>query len=298
MNINQEQLLIFKAVMQSGSFSAAARQLGKVPSAVSMSIANLEIDLNMQLFTRQGREPIATPAAHSLYQKTLYLLSEMNQWKQHAHALSEGLESHFNIVIASELIYTPWIEYILLLEQTFPSLEINVFTAPQEEAMQMLLQGQVQFSLLFEREVLDYRENFVELFHESIVPVVSRNHPLSSLKSVSLEDLDQYRQIVVTSRQLKIQPELLFSKTYWRTNQHHLAVSMIQEGLGWGFLPLRSLQHIDQRKDKIQTLNVINFTEKLNYFVDLVWHKEHAHGVASQFLINYVKKQRADQNSH
>lgn len=46
MNINQEQLIIFKTVIESGSFSAAARQLGKVPSAVSMSIANLEVDLN------------------------------------------------------------------------------------------------------------------------------------------------------------------------------------------------------------------------------------------------------------
>ncbi|MGM7378672.1 LysR family transcriptional regulator, partial [Acinetobacter baumannii] len=50
MNINQEQLLMFQAVMETGSFSAAARKLGKVPSAVSMSIANLEIDLNLTLF--------------------------------------------------------------------------------------------------------------------------------------------------------------------------------------------------------------------------------------------------------
>ncbi|OOW33784.1 LysR family transcriptional regulator, partial [Acinetobacter baumannii] len=30
MNINQEQLLMFQAVMETGSFSAAARKLGKV----------------------------------------------------------------------------------------------------------------------------------------------------------------------------------------------------------------------------------------------------------------------------
>ena len=43
MNVNQDQLNIFKTVIETGSFSAAARKLGKVPSAVSMSIANLEI---------------------------------------------------------------------------------------------------------------------------------------------------------------------------------------------------------------------------------------------------------------
>ena len=70
MNINQEQLIIFKTVIETGSFSAAARQLGKVPSAVSMSIANLEIDLNLNLFERIGREPSPTPAAMVLYEKT------------------------------------------------------------------------------------------------------------------------------------------------------------------------------------------------------------------------------------
>ncbi len=69
MNINQDQLIIFITVMETGSFSAAARQLGKVPSAISMSIANLEIDLDLKLFERVGREPLPTPQAQSLYEK-------------------------------------------------------------------------------------------------------------------------------------------------------------------------------------------------------------------------------------
>ncbi|MEG2301226.1 MAG: LysR family transcriptional regulator, partial [Acinetobacter sp.] len=106
MNINQEQLNIFKTVMETGSFSAAARKLGKVPSAVSMSIANLEIDLNLKLFNRVGREPVPTAQANFLYEKTEQLLVEMNQWKQQAIALSDGLESALNIVVVSELIHT------------------------------------------------------------------------------------------------------------------------------------------------------------------------------------------------
>ena len=99
MNINQEQLIIFKTVMEAGSFSAAARHLGKVPSAVSMSIANLEIDLNLKLFNRVGREPVPTAQAITLFEKTEQLLIEMNQWKQYALALSSGLESALNIVV-------------------------------------------------------------------------------------------------------------------------------------------------------------------------------------------------------
>jgi len=163
MNVNQEQLLMFKTVMETGSFSAAARQLGKVPSAVSMAIANLEIDLNLELFQRIGREPKPTAQAQVLYEKTQQLLVEMNQWKQHAQALSSGLESELNIVVVSELLHTRWTDYIVLLEQEFPALQVNVFSAPQEDAHRMLFEGSAQLALMFEREQLETREQFVEL---------------------------------------------------------------------------------------------------------------------------------------
>lgn len=210
MNINQEQLLMFQAVIETGSFSAAARKLGKVPSAVSMSIANLEIDLDLTLFDRKGREPVPTDEARVLYEKTSQLLIEMNQWKQHAHALSTGLEANLTIVIVSELLHTNWTDYICLLESRFPDLQINIVSAPQEDALQMLLDGSAQLALMFEREHLDNREQFVELKQEALIPVISNSHPLASQNQVSYEQILTTRQIVVASRDETLKPELLF----------------------------------------------------------------------------------------
>lgn len=293
MNINQEQLLIFKTVIETGSFSAAARKLGKVPSAVSMSIANLEIDLNVQLFQRIGREPIPTEEANHLYKKTENLLIEMNQWKQYAFALGTGLEPALNIVIASELIHTPWIKYINALEQQFPTLEINIFSAPQEDAMGMLMQNEVQFALLFERELLDHREAFIELFSETIVPVSAVQHLLSQQPQITLHELSTHRQIVVTSRDKAIKPELVFSKDYWRTDHYHLALTLIEQKLGWGFLPQVFLDSLKDKEGKnLTVLNITDFTYDLRYFIDLVWNKENSMGIAGQYLINYAREQR------
>ena len=55
----------FKALLataETGSFSAAARRLGKAQSVVSAAIANLEIDLGLALFDRSGRYPVLTEA--------------------------------------------------------------------------------------------------------------------------------------------------------------------------------------------------------------------------------------------
>lgn len=292
MNINQEQLTIFKTVIETGSFSAAARQLGKVPSAVSMSIANLEIDLNLKLFQRIGREPVPTEEAQILYEKTQQLLVEMNQWKQHAYALSRGLESSLNIVVVSELMHTNWTDYIQVLEQKFPELQINIFSAPQEDAKALILSGQAQLALMFEREQLETSEQFVELKREVLVPVAGIDYPLAHYEYVTFEQILQSRQIVVASRDRNIKPELLFSKQYWRTDNHQSACSIILKNLAWGILPIEMFNENPALSAELKILNFLDFTPKFEYFVDLVWSRESRLGAAAHFLIQYVQNQR------
>ena len=52
-----EALFMFVEAAALGSFSAAARKLGKQQSTVSEAIANLEIDLGLTLFDRSTRRP-------------------------------------------------------------------------------------------------------------------------------------------------------------------------------------------------------------------------------------------------
>ncbi|WP_445115599.1 LysR family transcriptional regulator [Acinetobacter sp. WZC-1] len=292
MNINQEQLTIFKTVIENGSFSAAARKLGKVPSAVSMSIAQLEIDLNINLFERSGREPTPTLQALTLYEKTEQLLIEMNQWKQQANALSTGLESSLNIVIVSELLHIHWTDYIAQLEQKFPELQINIYSAPQEDALQLLMNQSAQLALMFEREHLQSSEQFVELKRISLVPVAAWEHPLAQSEQVSFEQILQSRQIVVASRDRHIRPELLYSKKYWRTDNHHSACTMILQQLGWGVLPSDMLDENPIFKKQLKILNFSDFTPRFEYYVDLVWSRENALGAAARFLIDHIRNQR------
>ena len=260
-----------------------------------MSIANLEIDLDLTLFDRKGREPIPTDEARVLYEKTSQLLIEMNQWKQHAHALSTGLEANLTIVIVSELLHTNWTDYICLLESRFPDLQINIVSAPQEDALQMLLDGSAQLALMFEREHLDNREQFVELKREALIPVISNNHPLAGQNQVTYEQILTTRQIVVASRDETLKPELLFSKHYWRTDNHHSACLMILRNLGWGVLPQEMFKENPELKNKLKVLDLLDFTPRFEYYVDLVWSRESELGAAARYLIEYIRTQRMQQ---
>lgn len=90
MPFSSDSVQVFLAALDHGSFSAAARALSRVPSAVSMTIAHLEAELNLQLFDRSGREPRPTAAARALEPQARLLALQLRQLQAQALSLTQG----------------------------------------------------------------------------------------------------------------------------------------------------------------------------------------------------------------
>src|SRR3989344_8053028 len=104
MAFSSDSVQVFLAALDHGSFSAAARALSRVPSAVSMTIAHLEAELDVQLFDRSGREPRPTAAARALEPQARLLAGQLQQLNAQALALTQGLEARLTLAIASQLL--------------------------------------------------------------------------------------------------------------------------------------------------------------------------------------------------
>ena len=65
-SLTLDQMRVLVAVADAGSFSAAARTLGRVQSAISQSIQTLETTLGLTLFDRSGKTPRLTDAGRAL----------------------------------------------------------------------------------------------------------------------------------------------------------------------------------------------------------------------------------------
>lgn len=66
-SVDSERIVIFEAVMRTGSLSAAARELRLSQPTVRRSIQALEDDLSSSLFTRSVNELVPTRQAHALW---------------------------------------------------------------------------------------------------------------------------------------------------------------------------------------------------------------------------------------
>lgn len=294
MTFDHDNLKLFLAAVDHGSFSAAARVLRRVPSAVSMAIANLEAELGLQLFDRTGREPKPTVHAQALLPQARLLVERMQALNIHALSLTQGLETALTLALVPELLATaPWQDALAVLAQEYPSLEVEVLTAPQADALAMVQAGRAQLALVFERYGVEPHEAFQEIAQETLVAVIAPTHPLLTRHaggSVRDADLFAERQIVVAGRDaVQVDKRIAISRLQWRTDSPVAALGMVSAGLGWAWLPSG---FVDQplRDGRLARIPFENFTNVLRLFVDVTWASERPLGLAAQRFVALMQR--------
>jgi len=286
MAFSSDNVAIFLAVLDHGSFSAAARALGRVPSAVSMAVAQLEAELDLTLFERSSREVRPTESARALEAEARQLSGQLRRLQAHALSLHQGLEQRLTLAIAPELLSAQWSEPLARLAEEFPALEVEVVSAPQDDALRMLHNGDAQLALVYERTAVNDRESFQELGSEVLVPVISPRHKLARERkdSIRLEDLVDLRQVAIFSRDMEADQRVLISRKLWRTDSHLATLSLVRAGVGWAYLPLRQVAPLLERGELLR-IGFANMSNQLRLWVDVVWLNDRPLGLGAKRLI-------------
>jgi DNA-binding transcriptional LysR family regulator len=291
MAFSSDNIAIFLAVLDHGSFSAAARALGRVPSAVSMAVAQLEAELDLVLFERSSRAVRPTESARALEAEARQMAGQLRRLQAHALSLHQGLERRLTLAIAPELLSAPWSEPLARLAEEFPSLEVEVLSAPQDDALRMLHDGAAQLALIYERTRVHEHESFQELGSEVLVPVIAPRHPLALARNGSfrLEDLVDLRQIAIFSRVAQeADQRVLISRKLWRTDSHLATRSLVLAGLGWAYLPRRLAQPLLD-SGELLAIAFAHMSSELRLWVDVVWLNHRPLGLGARRLIALMR---------
>ena len=97
--VSFDQLRVFIAAAEAGSFSAAGRNLRRAQSVVSQTIANLEAQLGVALFARSGRYPVLTEAGRLLLADARAVSSGVDSLKARARGMAAGIEPELSVAI-------------------------------------------------------------------------------------------------------------------------------------------------------------------------------------------------------
>ncbi|GGY32080.1 LysR substrate-binding domain-containing protein [Pseudoduganella albidiflava] len=97
LRLSLEALQIVDAIDRRGSFSAAGKELHRVPSTISYTVGKLEDDLGVQVFERNGPKVELTKAGRELLKEGRYLLRAAQDLEHRVRRVASGWETELAI---------------------------------------------------------------------------------------------------------------------------------------------------------------------------------------------------------
>jgi len=240
-----DQIRIFLTVAETGTFSAAAAKLGRVQSAVSYSIRNLEETLQVTLFDRSQKRPQLTAAGHQLLADAQAVDLKMQGLKARAKGMSEGLEANLSIVVDVLYPLETLARALGELARDFPSLPIELHAEALGGTAQLLLDETCQLAILGPLLPEHTKFETTPLDPITLVPVCALSHPLADIdRPITQDQLADHTQLVLSDRSdlTAGQDFAVQSHQTWRLGDIGAKRELLRAGLGWGFLPLHMVK--------------------------------------------------------
>lgn len=292
MQLSFEQLQAFLTTVETGSFSAAARQLGKAQSSISGLINNLEIDVGFAVFDRSKRTPPLTAEGLALLNDIKSVLKSYNNLLSRINNLNKDVETE--ISLAFDDLALP-VSLILKVAEEFKThfgyTSLMLLKANHQQGYQLLKQGKVDIAIALSQD--DYPENvaFRGISHVHYGTVVSKSHPLAALQQVSSYDLSQHRHLRITDADSGFRRfDSDLSSTIWFTNSASLLIEAVTTGLGWAELPLPQIRR-QLMSGELVRLATSHQAVSFPHCVDMVWQSETPVGQGMQWLLNALTEQ-------
>ncbi|MCL9775269.1 LysR family transcriptional regulator [Vibrio methylphosphonaticus] len=232
LTVNLLQLQAFVSAAETGSFSAAARKMKKTHSAISMTISNLELDLNQELFDRSTRNPTLTPAGELLLKEAKLVVAQCENFERLANDIEPEEEVEFTLALDSVYSVPFEKEILAMLATQFPRLKLKLIEKTSSEVISSVIKEQAHIGFTLLEQPIFSNLGSIALPPAELLYVATPEHPLASLETVSLIDLKRHRQAYLPNHANN--NETAISPNIWECESISAAKTAIGYGLCWG----------------------------------------------------------------
>jgi DNA-binding transcriptional LysR family regulator len=280
MKLQFDNIASFVAVVEAGSFSSAARKLGKSQSTVSTAIQNLESDLGFNLFIRQNAKVTLTDKGKRLFHLSTPVVSKYRDLLTAVSKMSHSEQIVFRVGI-DPLVYNSNVKQTLFqFSEAFPEIDLEVVTKPSFILSNYISQGKIDLALGNPYHKTDNDFNMDELFNVNCwwVGHASLLEHKPSLPRVLL--MDGFDELLNLSD--------LATHQIWRLDDLSTIVELCKAQKGIAFLP----EHIVE--PSLTTKELAIMTDNLEFFgkkvtASLFWSTHSDFGLYNQWIRSQLK---------
>lgn len=280
-------MLVWSAEL--GSFSACARKMGKVQSAVSHGISNLEIDLGVELFDRSSRSPVMTPDGEKLLRRARVLLAQAEELELVAASMHAKQETMLSIA-CDDGIATPALSDLLAdLAKQFPFVQLDVRMMPSTDICQAVAKGGCELGIMFSEIEAIKQVDFCYVGSVDTIAVCHPAHALAGQHIQSLSELSPYRQLSVRGeRHTESHLLLSYSPSVWWCSSYMYIKQLVLRDVGWAYLP-RFMVDEELESGLLKKMDVSFDHKPWSVPVDLVFKQGKEQGPVFEWMFDALK---------
>lgn len=243
--VSLDQLRTFIAAADEGSFSAAGRKLRRAQSVVSHTLANLEGQIEVQLFDRSGRYPRLTEQGAALLAQARLVVGGMDGFKSRARAIADGLEPELSVVVDVMYPMASLTDAVGAFRSEFPHTPLRLYVEALGAVMQPVLAQACRLGISGSMPSVPDLLDAEKLLDVPMVTVAAPSHALASHTGIiRARDLVDHVQLVLTDRTTLTEGATfgVFSPQIWRLADLGAKHAFLRAGFGWGHMPMAIVQ--------------------------------------------------------
>lgn len=282
MRHSPEALTAFAEAATLGSFSAAARKLGKSQSTVSSAIANLEIDLGLTLFDRSSRKPTLTEPGRVLLGKVQDILAASDRLDRAASQLGSGLEPKLSVVWSDTYQSDRFEDILGAFEQRFPDLEFECLIAEHGDLVSLVQTGRAQIGVVGAQDCYPPDVGAATIAEQSEITLfVAAKHALAHMKDITPDVLANFRELRLATYLEQPDQAVPAARRAWSAPSYLMLLEMAVLGFGWAAIPRWMVTRF--ALGKLHELDARGWPRRVP--VDAVWSRQRPLGRAGTWLL-------------
>jgi DNA-binding transcriptional LysR family regulator len=286
-----DQLAVFLAVVETGSFAAAGRKLRRATSAVSYTITNLEQQLVVQLFDRdQTRRPVLTEAGIAVLSEARTVTVGVDNLRAKVKGLLGGLEAQVALAVDVMLPMPRLVDAMQAFEATFPTVTLRLYIEALGGVTQLVHAGIVDIGVSGVDATLPGIER-IKAGAVELIPVAAPSHPLAAMSGSAPGAARDFVQLVLTDRSTLTEGRdfSVMGIRTWRLADLGSKHALLLAGVGWGNMP-EPMVHDDLAAGRLKRLDLTEWSGGF-YAFHAIYRTDTPPGPAAAWMIRHFSQQ-------
>ncbi len=289
--LTPDTLALLQAVARLGSFAAAAREMGLVPSAVTYRVRQVEDALDALLFDRSSRQARLTPAGEELLREGERLLGEVDAVANRVRRVATGWESQLTLAVDTVISRHTVMELSQAFFEVAPQTRLRLREEALSGTLEALVSGLADLAIGVALEPGNSAGIRSKVLGEmSFVFAVAPHHPLAGAPQPLSDDLlRRHRAVAVADSVVRgdgLTLGLLAGQDVLTVPHMQAKLEAQLRGLGAGFLP-EPLARAHLAAGRLVALQVMRPTRLMR--ASYAWRESAAGGRALRWWLQQLE---------